>query len=96
MIKKDKFMINMEWEQMNKNNMKIWVSKEIKEDSVILVVLEILEVSLVVKDKKDLKIYLMDLKNLYLEIKVNQIVLKEEKTLFYIWKSILWKLLMEL
>ena len=96
MIKKDKFMINTEWEQMNKNNMKIWVSKEIKEDSVILVVLEILEVSLVVKDKKDLKIYLMDLKNLYLEIKVNQIVLKEEKTLFYIWKLILWKLLMEL
>ena len=96
MIKKDKFMINTEWEQMNKNNMKIWVSKEIKEDSVILVDLEILEVSLVVKNKKDLKIYLMDLKNLYLEIKVNQIVLKEEKTLFYIWKLILWKLLMEL
>ena len=89
-------MINMEWEQMNKDNMRIWVFKEIKEDLVILVDLVISEVSLVVKKQMVMKIYLMDLKNLYLVIEENLIVHKEEKILYYIWKLILWKLLMEL
>ena len=79
-------MTNMEWEQMNKDNMRIWVFKEIREDLVILVVLVILEVSLVAKELMVLKTYLMALKNLYLAIEVNQEVLKEEMILFYIWK----------
>lgn len=86
MRRKDKFMTNMEWEQMNKDNMRIWVFKEIREDLVILVVLVILEVSLVAKELMVLKTYLMALKNLYLAIEVNQEVLKEEMILFYIWK----------
>lgn len=88
-------MINMEWEQMNKDNMKIWVFKVIKADLTILVVLVILEVSLGVKEQMVMKIYLMDLRNLFLVIKVNQEVHKEEKILYYIWKLILWKPLME-
>ena len=79
-------MTNMEWEQMNKDNMRIWVFKEIREDLVISVVLVILEVSLVAKELMVSKMYLMALKNLYLAIEVNQEVLKEEMILFYIWK----------
>lgn len=85
-------MISMEWVQMSKDSMKIWVFKVIKVDLVTLEVLVILEVSLEVKDKMVLRISLMVLRNSFLIIKVNQIVLKEEKILFYIWKLILWKL----
>lgn len=96
MKRKDKYMINMEWEQMNKDNMRIWVFKVIKVDLIILVDLVILVVSLVVKELKVLKIYLMVLKNLFLIIEVNLKVHKEVMILYYIWKLILWKLLMVL
>ena len=68
MIKKEKFMINMEWVQMSRNNMKIWVFKEI----VDLVVLEILVIfgEINNNNKEDLKIYSMILRiSSHLEVK---------------------------
>lgn len=41
MIRKEKFMINMECLRMNKNNTKTWVSMVIKEVLVIFLVLKI-------------------------------------------------------
>lgn len=77
---------------MNKDNMKIWVFKVIKVDLIILGVLVVLEVSLGVNKLMVSKIYLMDLKNLFLIIIVNKKVHKEVMILYYIWKLILWKL----
>ena len=86
MRKKDKYMINTVWELMSKDNTKIWVSKVIKVDLTISEDLVISGVSLEDRELRVLKISSMDLKNLYSEIKVNQIALREERILFYIWK----------